>query len=153
MRIWVDADACPIIVRDMIIKTAIRLELETVLVANRLIQPPELPLFSAVRVDKGADVADQYIVAEARIGDLVITQDIPLAGELVGNGIVVISPYGTLFTPDNIGERLSVRNFLTDMRSQGGVTSGPRPFGPKEKQQFADALDRTLTRLRKRSSL
>jgi uncharacterized protein YaiI (UPF0178 family) len=147
MRIWVDADACPGAIKEIVIKAAIKREILAVFVANKEIRLPPSPQLSAVRVALGPDVVDQHIVLAAQSGDLAITQDIPLAAQLVLKGLVVISPYGTLFSVDNIGDRLGVRDFMQDMRDAGLVTGGPKPFGEKEKRQFANAFDQALTRL------
>ncbi len=147
MRIWVDADACPGAVREIILRAAGKHRLSTVFVANKPLFVPQGPHLSFVQVGAGPDVVDQYIIDHAEAGDLVITQDIPLAGQLVPMGISVISPHGTLFTENNIGERLSFRNFMTDMRDTGLITGGPKPFGDKEKRQFANTFDQTLTLL------
>lgn len=129
-------------------RAAKRLQLPAILVANlRLQVPPGNPFVSAVRVDGGADVADQYIASEAASGDLVVTQDIPLAALLVPRGIAVLDPRGEEHTEETIGERLSVRDFMDQYRTAGGVTGGPPPYSASAKQAFAAALDRTLTRL------
>ena len=131
-------------------RAARRLTLETVLVANQRLQPPPgNPLVSAVWVDGGADVADRYIADHARTGDLVITQDVPLAALLVPRGIAVLDPRGEEHTMETIGERLSVRDFMEQARIAGVVTGGPSPYDARAKQAFAAALDRTLTRLRR----
>ena len=149
MKIWVDADACPAAVREIILRAANRLVIDTVFVANKSLFVPQAPHFSFVQVPLGPDVVDQHIIQHAQCGDLVITQDIPLASTLVTQGIVVISPHGTLFTDNNIGERLASRNLMTDLRDFGMVTGGPKPFGEKEKRAFANAFDQVLTRLMK----
>ncbi len=132
-------------------RAAKRLALETVLVANqRLPVPPGNPLITAVWVDGGADVADQYIVSHASAGDLVVTQDVPLAALLVPREIAVLDPRGEEHTMETIGERLSVRDFMEQARLAGMVTGGPPPFDARAKQAFAAALDRVLTRLRRR---
>lgn len=146
MKIWVDADACPGAIKEIILKAVLKRGIETVFVANKPIFLPESPYLSLVRVLKGADVADQHIADHADDTDLVITQDIPLAGLLVPRGIVVISPHGTLFTPNNIGERLSIRNFMQELRDTGTQTGGPRPFSDKDKQTFANTFDQQLTK-------
>ena len=150
MRIWIDADAAPRDVKELVFRAAKRLQLATVLVANqRLHPPPGNPLVSAVWVDGGPDVADDYIAAHAAAGDLVITQDVPLAAVLVGQGAAVLDPRGEEHTSDTIGERLSIRDFMDRVRTAGGVTGGPPPFDARARQAFAAALDRTLTRLRR----
>jgi uncharacterized protein YaiI (UPF0178 family) len=135
-------------VKELVFRAAKRLSLETVLVANQRLQtPPGNPLVKAVWVDGGADVADQHIAAHAVPGDLVITQDVPLAALLVPKGVVVLDPRGDEHTPDTIGERLSVRDFMDRARMAGAVTGGPPPYDARAKQAFAAALDRVLTRL------
>ncbi|MEE9208778.1 MAG: YaiI/YqxD family protein [Gemmatimonadota bacterium] len=148
MRIWIDADAAPREVREVVYRAANRLSLNTVLVANQsLTAPPAYPMVSAVRVDGGPDVADDYIAEHARPGDLVVTQDIPLAARLVPEGVVVLDVRGTEHTEGSIRERLSVRDFMESLRSSGVATAGPPPFDARAKRQFAAALDRALTRL------
>ncbi len=134
----------------MVFRAAKRLAIETVLVANQRLQtPPGNPLVSAVRVDGGADVADQYIASHASAGDLVITQDVSLAALLVPEQVAVLDPRGEEHTAETIGERLSVRDFMDQARLAGIVTGGPPPFDDRAKQAFAAALDRVLTRLRR----
>ena len=148
LKIWIDADAAPKDVKELVCRTARRLNIETVLVANQRLQtPPGNPLVSAVWVDGGADVADQYIATHATAGDLVITQDIPLAALLVPNRVAVLDPRGEEHTPETIGERLSVRDFMEKARLAGAVTGGPPPYNARAKQAFAAALDRVLSRL------
>jgi len=150
MKIWMDADAAPRDVKELVFRAAKRLQVETVLVANQRLQaPPGNPLVSTVWVDGGPDVADGYIAEHARAGDLVVTQDIPLAALLVPRGIAVLDPRGEEHTDDTIGERLSIRDFMERVRSSGGTTSGPPPFDARARQAFAAALDRVLTRLRR----
>jgi uncharacterized protein len=148
LTIWIDADATPREVKEIVFRAAKRLGVETVLVANRRLQPPPgNPLVRAVQVDGGPDVADQHIVTHAAAGDLVVTQDIPLAAELVPRHIAVIDPRGEVHTAETIGERLSVRDTMDGLRMAGMVTGGPPPYDARAKQAFASALDRTLTRL------
>lgn len=150
MRIWIDADAAPREVKELVFRAAKRLGVETVLVANQRLQtPPGNPLVSAVRVDGGADVADQYIATHASAGDLVVTQDVPLAALLVPKQVCVLDPRGDEHTAETIGERLSVRDFMDQARMAGLVTGGPPPYDSRAKQAFAAALDRALTRLRR----
>lgn len=149
MRIWIDADATPREVKDIVFRAVRRLGIETVLVANRRLQPPPgNPLVRAVLVEGGPDMADQYIVEHAAAGDLVVTQDIPLAGELVPKQVAVLDPRGQEHTAETIGERLSIRDLMDDLRMAGVITGGPPPYDARAKQAFASALDRTLTRLR-----
>ncbi|MEO8449107.1 MAG: YaiI/YqxD family protein [Gemmatimonadota bacterium] len=149
MKIWIDADAAPREVKEIVFRAAKRLGIETVLVANQRLQTPVgNAMVTAVWVNGGPDVADQHIVAEAVAGDLVVTQDIPLAALLVPRGVAVLDPRGDEHTQETIGERLSVRDFMESMRSAGVVTGGPPPYDARAKQAFAAALDRALTRLR-----
>jgi uncharacterized protein YaiI (UPF0178 family) len=151
LKLWIDADAAPREVKEICYRTSDRLKLETILVANQRLQlPVGYTHLSAVRVEGGPDVADQYIAEHAVSGDVAVTQDIPLAGLLVPNGVVVIDPRGDEYTPESIGERLSVRNFMDDLRSTGVDTGGNRPYGQREKQAFANALDRALTKARRK---
>ena len=148
MKIWIDADAAPRDVKELVFRAAKRLRIETALVANlRLQAPPGNPFVSAVWVDGGADVADEYIARHATAGDLVVTQDVPLAAVLVPRGIAVLDPRGDEHTAETIGERLSLRDFMEQARIAGVVTGGPAPYDARAKQAFAAALDRVLTRL------
>lgn len=131
-------------------RAAKRLTIETVLVANQRLQTPaDNPLVTAVRVDGGPDIADQYIATHASAGDLVVTQDVPLAALLVPRAVAVLDPRGEEHTVETIGERLSVRDFMEQARIAGVVTGGPPPYDGRAKQRFAAALDRVLTRLRR----
>jgi len=145
MRIWIDADACPNPVKEIVFRAAERRGLEVVLVANQFIRTPPSKRIRAVQVAAGFDVADNYIVQQAQAGDLVITADIPLAAELVPKQVRVVNPRGELYTDANIRERLNMRDFMEEMRSVGLARGGPRPYGAAEKQAFANALDRLLT--------
>lgn len=143
-----DADAVPRDVKELVYRAAKRLQVSTVLVANQRLQPPPgIPLVTAVWVDGGPDVADQYIAERAEPGDLVVTQDIPLAALLVPKRVAVLDPRGEEHTPETIGERLSIRDFMDRVRADGGVTGGPPPYDARARQAFAAALDRVLTRL------
>lgn len=151
VRLWIDADAAPRDVKEICYRVSERLALETILVANQRLQLPLGYLhLSAVRVEGGPDVADRYIAEHASAGDVAVTQDIPLAALLVPKGVRVIDPRGDEHTEESIGERLSVRNFMEGLRSEGVDTGGHAAYGPKEKQRFANALDRILTRRAKR---
>ena len=152
MKLWIDADAAPQVVKEICFRTSDRLKLDTVLVANqRVVLPAGYVHLSAVRVDGGPDAADRYIAEHAEAGDVAVTQDIPLAALLVPKGVAVIDPRGEEFTAESIGERLSVRNFMDGLRGSGVDTGGQGAYGAREKQAFANALDRALTRaLRKR---
>lgn len=146
MRIWVDADAAPRDVKEIVYRAAKRLGISAVLVANqRLLTPPHNPHVSSVRVEGGPDVADRYIADHAVAGDVVITADIPLAAILVEKRVTALDPRGEVYDEDNVRERLSIRDFMDSLRGSGVETGGARPYGTREKQAFARALDRLLT--------
>ena len=149
MKIWIDADACPGPIRDIVLKAAKRRSIETIFVANKLLQLPELANLVFVLVKQGPDIVDAYIVEHAQANDLVITQDILLAALLVPKSITVITPRGTLYTEDNIKESTATRNLLQDLRDVGSISGGPRPFDDKVKRQFAQHFDAALQRLSK----
>jgi uncharacterized protein len=152
MTLWLDADAAPRDVKDVCYRAAERLSLPTILVANMRLQLPVASAFvTAVRVDGGPDVADQYIAEHAVAGDVAVTADIPLAALLVPNGVIVIDPRGEEYTAETIGERLSVRNFMEGLRSTGVETGGHASYSAKDKQAFSNALDRALTRGQRRA--
>jgi len=145
-RLWVDADAAPRDVKEIVFRAAARLGLETILVANhRVPLPLNNPHVRAILVSGGADVADQRIVDDADPADVAVTADIPLAALLVEKGLVVLDPRGEEYSPSNIGERLSIRDFMDSLRTSGVETGGPSAYGEREKRAFANALDRTLT--------
>ena len=148
MKLWIDADAAPRDVKEIVFRAAARLGFETVMVANQRVPlPPGVSTVTAVRVAGGPDVADRHIAEHAAAGDVVVTADIPLAAILVAKEVVVIDPRGEEYTADSIGERLSVRNFMEGLRGAGVETGGPRAYGPRDKQAFAGTLDRVLSRL------
>lgn len=148
VKIWVDADAAPVAVKDIVARAALRLEIEAVLVANQRLQTPaNNPFMTSVRVAGGPDVADDHIAEEAQPGDLAITADIPLAARLVEKGVTAIDPRGDEYNEASIGERLSVRDFMDQLRSSGVETGGPSGYGDRDKQAFAATFDRLLTRL------
>jgi len=148
MKIWIDADACPRPIKDITLKAALRLQISTILVANQVLSIPQNPLIKFVRVDKGFDVADQYIVTHLQPNDLVITADLPLADQVVAKGALALNPRGYIYDAESIREKLSIRNFMTEMRDAGIVTGGPKTFSAKDKHQFAAALDRVLCQKR-----
>ena len=151
MKLWIDADAAPRDVKEIVFRAAKRLEMQTVLVANQRLQvPPGNPFVTAVRVEGGPDVADRYIAEHAEPGDVAVTADIPLAAALVEKGVATIDPRGDEFDAENVGERLAVRDFMDGLRGAGVETGGARPYGPRDKQAFAGALDRVLTRALRR---
>ena len=147
MKLWLDADAAPRDVKEICFRASERLALVTVLVANSRLQlPVGYAHVSAIRVEGGPDVADSYIAEHCAAGDVAVTADIPLAALLVPKGVVVLDPRGEEYTEESIGERLSVRNFMEGLRGAGVETGGHAAYGPREKQAFANALDRALTR-------
>jgi len=146
-RIWIDADACPRDVKELLFRAGGRLQLTVMVVANKAMHVPTSPCIHMIQVPGGPDVADDHIVKESNRGDLAITADIPLAARLVPKGVIVLNPRGEEYDVDNIGERLSVRDFMADARDAGVITGGPSAFGPKDKQRFANALDRALYRV------
>lgn len=148
LKIWIDADAAPRDVKDIVARAALRTGLPAVLVANqRLATPANNPLVTAMRVSGGPDKADDYMVEHAVAGDVAVTADIPLAARLVEKGVHTIDHRGEEFTESNIGQRLSIRDFMDDLRSTGVDTGGPSAWGRKEKQDFAATFDRLLTRV------
>lgn len=148
MKIWVDADATPNPVKDILFRAAQRTGIETILVANQPLQTPPSPHIRSIQVSGGFDVADDYIVQQAAAGDLVITADIPLAAEAVEKGAFVLSPHGERFTPENIRQRLNIRDFLDTMRASGAHSGGQAPYSQQDRQTFANSLDRILTKAR-----
>lgn len=152
MKIWVDADACPKVIKEILYRVAQRKQVELVLVANQALTVPRAPGIRSVTVPQGFDVADKAIVEWAAPGDLVITADIPLAAAAVDKGALVINPRGELYTRDNVRQHLSVRNFLDDLRGAGVQTGGPAALGPRDRQAFANQLDRLLLRVGARTA-
>lgn len=146
MQIWVDADACPKPVKEILFRAAVRANVPLVLVANQYLTVPPSPLIRTVQVSSGFDVADNYIVQAAEAGDLLITADIPLAAEAVAKGIAVINPRGEGYTVENVRQRLNMRDFMETMRSSGVVSDGPPPYNQQDRQAFANALDRFLAK-------
>lgn len=145
MHIWVDADACPKVVKDILFRAAERVRVPLVLVANHPIAVPRSPHVRSVQVSGGFDVADNHIVQRMEAGDLVVTADIPLAAEVIAKGGHALNPRGELYTTENIRQRLNMRDFMEQMRSSGLVTGGPAVLNQRDRKAFADALDRLLT--------
>ena len=145
MQIWVDADACPRIIKDILFRAAERMRMPLVLVANKLLWTPPSRFIRALRVPHGFDVADREIVEQVKTGDLVVTADIPLAATVVGRGAHALDPRGVLYTSDNIQERLAVRNLMDQLRASGIETDGPAPWSPRDSRAFANQLDRLLS--------
>jgi uncharacterized protein len=149
MKIWIDADACPRVIKDMIFRASERLELEVCQVANNDLSRSHTRYVTSVRVKSGFDVADDYIAEHAEPCDLVVTADIPLAARIVEKGGVALDPRGELYTEENVGERLSMRNLMQELRADGLVQGGPGQFSLTDRQRFASSMDRLLTRMLK----
>jgi len=144
MKIWVDADACPVVIKEILFRAAERKALELTLVANQVLSVPRSRYISTLKVKAGFDVADNEIVSRVGAGDLVITSDIPLAAEVIEKGAVALSGRGELFTAENIRARLNMRDFMDTLRSSGIQTGGPPPLSKQDRKSFADHLDRLL---------
>lgn len=151
VSVWVDADACPNVVREIICKASMRTGVEAIFVANQPIRLYSHPALRSVQVEKGFDVADHYIAQQSSKGDLVVTSDIPLAAEVIAKGAQAVNHRGEVFSPETIRGRLNIRDFMDTMRATGVQTGGPPPLGAREKQAFANALDRYLA-IAKRST-
>lgn len=149
MKIWIDADSCPRIIKKIVFRASERLEVPVCLVANKDLSKACSRLVTSVLVGEGFDVADDYIARHALPDDLVITADIPLAARIVAGGGVALDPRGDLYTEENVGERLSMRDLMQELRLDGVVHGGPAQFGLTDRQRFASALDRLLTRMMK----
>ena len=147
MKIWVDADACPVVAREILFRAAERTGVQLTLVANQPMSTPSSTNINSLQVPKGFDVADDEIVRRVEAGDLIITSDIPLAAEVIEKGGHALSPRGELHTKENIGAKLNMRDFMDTMRSSGvEMGGGPAAYGQRDKQEFANNLDRFLTR-------
>ena len=146
MQIWVDADACPNVIKEILFRAAERVQIHLILVANTTLRTPPSRYVSSIRVGAGLDVADNAIVKEMESGDLVITADIPLASEVIGKGGHALNPRGEFYSKENIEERLTMRNFMDELRGSGVNTGGPATLNQKDKQAFANQLDRFLAR-------
>jgi uncharacterized protein YaiI (UPF0178 family) len=146
MHIWVDADACPAVIKDILFRAAERLQIPLTLVANKPLRTPPSRVIRSVQVASGFDVADDHIVQQAAPGDLVITADIPLAAGAIDKGAHALSPRGELYTTDNIRERLTMRDFMSQLRESGIQTGGPAALSLGDRQAFANQLDRLLAR-------
>jgi uncharacterized protein YaiI (UPF0178 family) len=144
MQIWVDADACPKVIKDILFRVADRLQIQVTLVANQLLRVPPSRHIRSIQVPAGFDVADREIVALAQPGDLVITADVPLAADIVAKGVNALNPRGEFYTADNIAQHLAMRNFMEELRSGGVETGGPAPFSAGDSHLFARQLDRHL---------
>ena len=146
MSIWVDADACPVVIKEILFRAAERTSVELTLVANRSVRVPPSRHIKMLQVTSGFDVADNEIVKRVNAGDLVITSDIPLAAEVIEKGGYALSPRGELYSTDNIRARLNMRDFMDTLRSSGVDTGGPPALNQGDRQAFANQLDRVLTR-------
>ncbi|WKE64880.1 YaiI/YqxD family protein [Gallaecimonas kandeliae] len=149
MTIWVDADACPRVIKDILFRAAERTQTEVVLVANQSLQVPPGKWVRSQVVPKGFDVADNHIVQQALAGDLVVTADIPLAAEVMEKGAQALNPRGELYRDDTIRQRLQMRDFMDTLRASGIQTGGPPPISQSERQAFGNALDRYLQQKRR----
>jgi uncharacterized protein YaiI (UPF0178 family) len=152
MRIWVDADACPVVIKEILYRAAERTKITTTLVANQFLRTPPSAYIKTIQVPSGFDVADNHIVLVLEAGDLVITADIPLAAQVVAKGGHALNPRGELYTEANIKERLSMRNLMEELRSNGVEISGPSTFNHGDRQAFAAALDRQIAKHLKTSA-
>ncbi|MEX5746519.1 YaiI/YqxD family protein [Massilia sp. X63] len=148
MHIWVDADACPAVIKNILFRVAERLQLELTLVANQLIKVPGSRVIRALQVPAGPDAADAEIVARVNPGDIVVTADIPLAAQVLDKGGLLLNPRGEWYTRDTIAQQLTMRAFMEELRGSGVDTGGPAAFSQADRQNFANALDRQLARLR-----
>ncbi|TWC17431.1 MULTISPECIES: YaiI/YqxD family protein [unclassified Pseudomonas] len=147
MRVWIDADACPKAAKELVVKFALKRRFEVVLVAGQPQIKPSLACVKLIVVPSGPDAADDYLVEHAGPGELVICSDVPLADRLVKKGVAALDPRGKEFNAQNMGDRLAVRNLFTNLREQGQMGGGPAAYSERDKQGFANALDRILTRL------
>lgn len=147
MKIWIDADACPRVIKEIVFRASERLHIPVCLVANKSLAKHETHLVQCVVVKEGFDVADDHIAEHAAPEDLIITADIPLAARIVAKGGVALDPRGELYTEDNVGERLSMRDLMAELRAGGLVQGGPAQFCNTDRQRFASSLDRQLTRM------
>lgn len=146
MKIWVDADACPVVIKDILFRAAQRTDVELTLVANHALRVPPDANIRALQVSSGFDVADHEIVRRVEKGDLVITSDIPLASEVLDEGALALTPRGERFTEENIKARLNIRDFMETLRASGVQSGGPAALSHADRQQFANQLDRILAR-------
>ncbi len=150
MKILVDADACPAVIKEILYRAAERTQLPLILIANKLLRVPPSPWIRALQVPSGFDVADQRIALEAETGDLVITADVPLAAQVVAKGAIVLDPRGELLDASNIQARLTLRNFMEELRGSGVETGGPSAFSAVDRQTFANLLDNFLAKYLRR---
>jgi uncharacterized protein YaiI (UPF0178 family) len=152
MKIWVDADACPKVIKDILCRAADRVEVSVIFVANQRFRVPESSYISLIQVGQGPDVADDEIVDQCEAGDLIITADIPLAARIVEKGALALDPRGKIYDKNNIGQILDMRNFMDTLRGSGVETGGPSSFGQKERYKFANELDKFLASAKRRAN-
>jgi len=146
VNIWVDADACPLVIKEILYRAAERAQVSLTLVANKMLSTPRSKFVRAIQVGRGFDVADAEIARRVEAGDLVVTADIPLAAQVIERGGHALNPRGEFYSADNIRERLAMRDLLEKLRETGGQTGGPEPLGQADRKRFGDALDRFLAR-------
>ena len=151
LRVWIDADACPKAAKDQVVKFALKRGFEVLLVAGQAQSKPAYACVRLIVVPSGPDAADDYLVEHAQPGELVVCSDVPLADRLVKKGVSALDPRGRELDERNMGDKLAVRNLFTELREQGQVGGGQSPYGERDKQAFANALDRILTRLRRQT--
>ncbi len=148
MRIWIDGDACPVVIKELLFRAAVRVKVLVTVVANEKLRVPVSEFIQTLVVGSGMNVADKQIVELVEAGDLVVTADVPLAAHVVQKGGIALNPRGEIYTAENIGERITMRNLMDELRGNDLVTGGPAPFGTKDKQAFANQLDRLLAKRR-----
>lgn len=150
MQIWIDADACPKVIKEVLYRAAERVKCQLNLVANQPLVVPKSPYIKTIRVESGFDVADNYIVKQIQAGDLVITADIPLAAEVLAKGAQALNPRGEMYHPNTIKQKLTMRDLMDELRGSGIMTGGPPPLSQTERREFANALDQFLNQARPR---
>ncbi|MEK6261300.1 MAG: YaiI/YqxD family protein [Planctomycetota bacterium] len=148
MHIWIDGDACPVAIKELLFRAAVRVKVLVTVVANEKLRVPVSEFIQTLVVGSGTNVADKRIVELVEAGDLVVTADVPLAAHVVQKGGIALNPRGELYTAENIGERITMRNLMDELRGNDLIMGGPAPFGTKDKQAFANQLDRLLAKRR-----
>ena len=149
MKIWVDADACPNVVKEILFRVAARAKVDVILVANKSLATPPSAFIKSIRVSAGFDVADNYIVQEIEAGDLIITADIPLAAEVIEKGGHALNPRGELYSTETIKQKLVMRDLMDELRGSGEMTGGPPPLNQRDRREFANQLDRFVSKYHK----
>ena len=149
VQIWVDADACPVVIKEILYRAANRAEIPLILIANQMLRVPPSPWIRALQVPSGFDVADQRIAQDVSAGDLVVTADVPLAAQVIAKGALVLDPRGELLDQGSIQARLTMRNFMESLRSSGVETGGPPALSAADRQAFGNQLDRWLAKQKK----